>query len=292
MSFLRAHSFISILFSWALTSPALGDDLSGTNKAAYNLLHPVPAALLREWHTDFAGVSPYTTDAGHFEAQMFPLAYGYWSRNLGSSTFRAESWTFGNTVLKAGLLNNLDLEFGIIPYQQVTSTQKGSSPAFHFESRQTFSGFGDSFSRLKLNVWGNDGGKTALAFSGFVKFPTAADGLGNGQFEGGPGLEFGADLPYGFELRINSIVDLFEFQGRQASFENLLSVIHGIAGPLRGFVQFNTLVFTTSTDWTSQLRTGLMYRLTANIETEAEIGFGLNGGFADYAPALGIAVRF
>jgi len=62
--------------------------------------------------------------------------------------------------------------------------------------RNTRSGFSDVVSRLKLNIWGNDGGKTALSVSGNVKFPTASDELGNGQYEGGPSMEFAAQIPW------------------------------------------------------------------------------------------------
>jgi hypothetical protein len=40
---------------------------------------------------------------------------------------------------------------------------------------------------IKLNLWGNDGGDTALAVLPFMRFPTAQSGLGNGD----AGLTFG-----------------------------------------------------------------------------------------------------
>jgi hypothetical protein len=52
--------------------------------------------------------------------------------------------------------------------------------------------------RLKWNIWGNDGGATALAVIPYVKVPTASTGIGNPLVEGGALLTLGINLPYDF----------------------------------------------------------------------------------------------
>jgi len=196
------------VFVMACLTSSRGDETPADDKSSHTLSNPTPGESLRVWRTDHAGIVPYTIDAGHFEADITGVTYGYDEQDFGGSTrIRTESWSYGITQIKLGLLNRLDAEVIIRPYQTITDTLKVSDfPIF----RETVSGFGDVVSRLKLNVWGNDSGKTALSISGDVKFPTAEHGigeLGNGQFEGGPGLEFAAQLPWESELRVNSAID-------------------------------------------------------------------------------------
>ena len=79
--------------------------------------------------------------------------------------------------LKADLYNSVDLQLVVenYVYEQVR--------AYGVTARK--SGFGDLTTRLKVNLWGNDGGTTAFAVMPFVKFPTNTAGLGNKQVEGG-----------------------------------------------------------------------------------------------------------
>ena len=202
-----------ILFSVlaaAFLPSSRGDEPSAEDKSHYTLFNPAPTDSLRVWRTDHAGLVPYTMDAGHVEADVIAVSYAYDEpdfRGLFPVNARTEAWSYGITQIKLGLLNRLDAEVIIMPYQTITTTIKFGSATI---IRSTESGFGDVISRLKLNVWGNDGGKIALSISGDVKYPTAKHGpgeFGNGQFEGGPGLEFVAQLPWDFELRVNSAVD-------------------------------------------------------------------------------------
>jgi hypothetical protein len=305
----------ALLLASALVVTARAED--STNKTDYTLLNPVPAALMREWHTDHAGVSPYTVDAGHYEADIYALQYQQRDdtyRNpryyaLPPLVYAVGAWTYGAMNLKAGLLNNLDAEVTIVPYETVTQTWKGIG----LNERSTSSGFGDTTARLKLNVWGDDGKTTALSVSGVVKFPTAADNLGSGLYEGGPSIEFAARLPYGFELRVDSAVMLDQTSDWNAAFENLLSVSHRITGNLEGFCVFDTVTYATSgnlfmiiepgphglfvgeavkSTWSAVIEPGLNYRLKENVELFALAGFGVNGAVYDYNPAVGIDVRF
>jgi Putative MetA-pathway of phenol degradation len=63
------------------------------------------------------------------------------------------------------------------------------------------SGFGDLTTRLKVSLWGNDGGGTAFAVMPFVEFPTNTGGLGNKRVEGGIIFPRAVELPYGWGIR-------------------------------------------------------------------------------------------
>ncbi len=57
---------------------------------------------------------------------------------------------------------------------------------------------GDLTARLKINLWGDDGGTTAFGLLPYLKFPTSTDSLGNNAVEGGLILPFAVNLPYDF----------------------------------------------------------------------------------------------
>ena len=294
------RTILCLVLAAACLGYSRGDETSAEDKSRYTLFNPTPTDSLRIWRTDHAGIVPYTIDAGHFEADITAVSYGYDEQDFGGFfgggiKGRTESWGYGITQVKLGLLNRVDAEVIIRPYQTITSTVKFGSITL---GRQTASGFGDLVSRLKLNVWGNDNGKTALSISGDVKFPTAEHGigeLGNGQFEGGPGLEFSAQLPWEFELRINSAINFFEdaSDSRQAAFANLMSLSHSILSNLEGYCAFNTSVSTiTGEDWIGSAKIGLNYRITKKVELYVGNSFGVTDDAIDYAPSVGVAARF
>jgi len=273
-----------------------GDEPTSEDKCHYTLFNPTPSESLRVWRTDHAGITPYTIDAGHFELDVVAVSYAYDEQDFGGSfRARSEAWSYGITQIKLGLLNRLDAEVIFRPYQTITGTLKAGSTTI---VRETVSGFGDVVSRLKLNVWGNDGGKTALSISGDIKYPAAKHGideLGNGQFEGGPAVEFAAQLPWDFELRINSAVDFFEdgSDARQAAFGNLISLSHCIVSKLEGYCVFDTSISTiTGAEWVGLVKVGLNYRVAKNVELYLGNSFGVTDNAFDYAPFLGIAARF
>ena len=75
------------------------------------------------------------------------------------------------------------------------------------ETKETASGFADFQTRLKVNLWGNDGGKTALAIMPFVKRPLPASGLRNGQTEGGVILSPAIELPADWSMALTTEYD-------------------------------------------------------------------------------------
>jgi hypothetical protein len=206
-------------------------------------------------------------------------------------------------VLKAGLLRSLDVEVSLVPWTTITRTLTTKTtvigplpviiPGIH--DRRTTSGFGDTTVGLKLNIWGNDSGKTALAISGSVKFPTADETMGNGLYEGGPGIEFSTELPLAFEMRINSRATLFEPANNHlhAGFENLIGLVHPLTKNVETYCVFDTFVSSdSSVDCRAQVRTGLNYRPLRNLELFAGSDFGVQPQTGSYGPFVGFSVLY
>jgi hypothetical protein len=116
-----------------VTKPELA---SQADKSGSTLLNPTPRSLMRNFSTDRPDVteSPYTVDAGHFQA--FSFAEYMYDHSYGERIN-------GFSVLPANLqlgLNNLDFQFVLNPYQNILT----HGPTLSHRN----SGFGDAELRV------------------------------------------------------------------------------------------------------------------------------------------------
>jgi hypothetical protein len=127
--------------------PAFPDD-APADKSGYTLFDPTPVDDLRSFNTDRPpkANSPYTVDAGHFQYETDIAVFGY--SDVGG--VKTQDWTVFDPTLKLGLTNTIDAELQITPYESVTSKSGAITTRF--------SGLGDTFARLKINVLGDDHG--------------------------------------------------------------------------------------------------------------------------------------
>jgi hypothetical protein len=279
--------FVPLIF--VLTTAA---DDAPPSKSEYNLFHPTPRPLMREMSTDRPDKteSPYTVDAGHFQIEADLFAYGYDRYNSDFDRARVESVSYAPINLKAGLLNNVDLQVVLETYNEVRTRDPLTGAV------TTSRGFGDVIPRLKWNLWGNDGGRTALALLPFVKIPTNEDGLGNSAVEGGMAIPLGIDLPGGWGM---GLMTQFEVNqngsgvGEHYVFVNSATISHAIISKLDGYVEFFSAVSTEgASPWVGTVDGGLTYHLTPDIQLDLGINFGLTRSADDWNPFVGISFRF
>jgi hypothetical protein len=230
------------------------------DKSQYNLFQPVPENLMRDLSPDRtdATESTYTVDAGHYQLEMDFANFTY-DQNGGTTT---KAWDVGNFNFKIGLLNNVDLQLGYENYLNVqTEDSLGHST--------TQSGFGDVVTRLKINLWGNDGGKTAFALLPFVKFPTATDNPGNHAIEGGVIFPFAVSLPCNFDLSMETSGGVSQNSDDGDYYEETIlsaSARHQLFGSFSGFLEFASN-FRTEPHSASVVTadTGMEYEASKNI---------------------------
>jgi hypothetical protein len=114
---------ILFLLGNGITAALAGESLTTTdpNKWRFNLFNPTPRALMREMSTDRPDKteSPYTVDAGHFQFEADLVSFGIDRWNAEGE--RVFGVNVANVNIKAGLLNNLDLQLVVenYVYQQV-----------------------------------------------------------------------------------------------------------------------------------------------------------------------------
>ncbi len=199
----------------------------------------------------------------------------------GGTTTKA--WDVGDFNFKAGLLNNVDIQFVYDNYLNVhTEDSLGNSI--------TQSGFGDFTTRLKVNLWGDDGGKTAFALLPYVTFPTSTDGLGNNAVEGGVIFPLAVSLPADFDLSLETAVSCMKNDdggGYHEEFIASASVDHPIIGKLSGFVEFFSNFTTEShSSWVGTVDTGLEYLVTKNIQLDLRLLLWRDAGCGQFQSVL------
>ena len=285
-----------LLASILLATVAVGEEPDiykpEVDKSAYHLFNPTPSQYLRDMAIDGPGrtESAYTVDAGHFQIEMTLFSYSAYKETSDGVTYYQEYWAFAPVNLKIGLLNRLDLQLVLEPYNLAYEHKDdGYSQAKH-------RGFGDTTLRVKYNLWGNDRGRTALAVMPYVKFPTGAEGLGNSSIEGGLILPFEADLPGSFYLGLTTRFEAernFGEPGYHANFGNSILLGRDLFRHLSGYVEFYSLVsLERDAGWLGTFDTGLSYALTKNFQLNAGVNLGVTRSADQWNPFVSFAWRF
>jgi hypothetical protein len=272
----------------ATTTDAINPSPAAVDKSAYNLFNPTPAERMRELTTDRPDKteSPYTVDAGHFQIEM-DFAVLTLDRADG---VRSRTWNVAPINVKAGLFNNVDLQVIFGSYLQ--QRMEESAP----RTTKTTSGAGDLTTRLKVNLWGNDGGSTAFGLIPFLTAPTNTNGLGNRAVAGGVIFPFAIALPGGWDMGLETEADFLRGDadaGYHVEFVNSVTCGHGIVGRLEGYLEFFSSVSTErGSRWVGTVDGGLVYHLAKNVQLDAGCNVGTTRSADDLEPFAGLSVRF
>lgn len=248
------------------------------------------AAADREMSTDRPDKteSPYTVPKGMVQLESDLAAYTYDKHNAERTTL--EAWTAGSLNVKYGLADNVDLQVVFDGYLNERTKDRVSGAAHRQD------GVGDLTTRLKINLWGNDGGNTALALMPFVKAPTASHGLGNDEVEGGLIIPLAVALPAGWGMGLMTEVDIAADEaggGHHAEFVNSITFGRDLTEKLGAYVEFWTLISAeNSSDWQGTVDVGLTYAITDNLQLDAGCNFGVTESAEDVHPFVGLSYRF
>lgn len=262
------------------------------DKSGYNLFNPTPDALLREMATDRPDKteSAYSVDAGHWQIEMDLVSYFYDRSSADGEDQTVKTLAVAPINMKVGVLNNVDLQLVAQSYNVQWTKDRTTN------SSTRLSGFGDLLLRCKTNLWGNDGGPTALAVMPFVKLPTNQNGLGNGALEGGIIFPFAMDLPndwgFGAQAEVDHLQDSDSSDYHQ-EFLNTVTVSHDIVGKLAGYVELFSNVSTESgAKWIATFDFGFTYAVTRDIQLDAGMNIGITSAADDFNPFIGLSMRY
>jgi hypothetical protein len=257
------------------------------DKSGYSLANPVPAALLRDLSTDRPDQteSPYTVDAGHWQLEMDFVNHTRDQEGM----VRERMWSVAPFNLKLGLTNHVDLQLMVDPHLSTRIEDRATGTV------TKASGFGDVTTRLKINVWGNDGGSTAFAIMPFVKWPLSASAVRNGVTEGGVIFILGYELPAGWGSAVMTELDFVDdgAGGRETEWINTITFAHDLGDRLGGYVEFVAVTGSApGFKWQGQFDAGLTYAIDANTQLDFGCNFGITRSAPDYQPFVGISRRF
>ena len=258
----------------ALSVPAAAES-SSSDKSAYSLTNPTPQPRLREMSTDRPDKteSPYTVDAGRFQIETDLFAYTV-DRESGITSRTYDILPFN---VKIGLAHDTDLQivYGAFSVARVS----GGPPSER--------GFGDVTLRLKHNLWGNDGGRTAFGLMPFVKLPTntMSDLI----------VPLAIDLGNGVGLGLMTEVDILKNAtgGYDPSFINSASLsfelTDRVGAYVEAFVEHST---ERNADTVVTIDGGFTFAVTDNLQLDAGANIGVTDAADDLTVFMGLSQRY
>lgn len=195
--------------------------------AALSLAAPAHAQKLRELSTDRPDrtESPYTVDRGHLQLELDFINVTHDAIPGGTS----RAYGFGAFNAKVGIAHAVDLQLVSELYGRVHERDEAGR-------RTRDSAIGNLAVRVKINLWGNDGGRTALALMPFVGVPR--DDIATGALEGGLIAPLAIELPRGWSLGVMPELDVARRDagvGHQVNVVQTVTVGHEVSGPVAAY---------------------------------------------------------
>jgi hypothetical protein len=236
----------------------------------------------RELTTDRpdATESPFTVEPGHVQLEM-DFA-NYTRTKVAGTRFTETEWAPFN--LRFGVASDLEVGFFMVPFRRETE-----SPPVGPGSR--LKGFGDVTLRTKLNLLGNDGGRTALGAIADLKLPTGSGGLGNGKFEGA------LTIPVAFELSggwgggaMTSFGMVYDGTSYQLAWGNTLTFSRELMPDVGGFLELTTETGVGSA--VTIFNCGVTRAFGRDLQFDAGINVGVSRSAPDFGVFAGLARRF
>lgn len=224
--------------------------------------------------------SPRTVDAGHFQIESSVLGY---SRDKNDGV-KWDAWVWGETNLKYGLNERMDLQLLIAPFVYEKTRQGGAT--------EVNEGFGDLTMRLKWNLWGNDEGATAMAVFPYVKIPTGTE-VSNDKWEGGVifpwAMECSERVGLGLQLEVARIWDEDD---RDDDLEFLHTAVLGVDLTERLGVYLEYIGIAGDDPYQASISGGASWAFSDLFQWDAGLVLGLNDEAEDLQTFTGFTLKF
>jgi hypothetical protein len=266
-------------------------------KHQFTLFNPTPKRLRREFLTDRPDktLTPVTVDAGHvqFETDFVSYKFNREQQPQEQNATDRNFYAFMLTNVRIGVLNNLDVHVILQPFDFIGATAPrlpqypGSTAAF---------GFGDMSVMFKHNLWGNDGGPTALGWAGRIDIPSGSPRVTSGFVEGGTSLFWLRRWPNKLYLGIEAGVDIRENIrqfGYHTEFLNSISLAYSLTKKLGSKVEIASIASTESRQpWEGVFATALLFQPLEDMQLDIGMNVGLTKPAMDFNPYSGVSVRW
>lgn len=239
---------------------------------------PVWAEPLRPLATDRpdATESFQTVDKGFFQIEANLGAYS----TDQSKQVRTEVWSFGETNLKYGVTDNMDLQLVVSPYVMEKTSQAKS-----------LSGQGDIQLRSKINLWGNDQTGDGLALLPYLKVPNGR--FSNDEYEGGLIVTYGTeyrDYSLGSQIQMDRIYD-DDTQQHEWAGSHTLVIGRGFENGLSAYIEYIG-DYTVKHDYMPYASFGGTWQTSKNFQWDVGSQLALSDQGNDQLIFGGFTIRF
>jgi hypothetical protein len=267
----------------ACVAASAGAAVSGESKSS--LLKPVPDSQLRDMSTDRPDKteSPYTVDAGRMQIETDLVVFTH-DRSAGITMNTLDLMPFN---VKLGVTNTTDLQVVYGAFSRVHTSGGGPTDAEY--------GFGDLVVRVKHNLWGNDGGRTAFAVMPFVKIPTGTLATLGDDVEGGLIVPLAVDIGHGFGLGLMTEIDFLKTESGsyEPAFVNSATVSVDLTDRLGLYAEvFVERTTEAGAETIVTLDGGLTYAVTRNLQLDAGANVGVTEAADDLSVFIGMSQRY
>lgn len=261
---------------------------SAQDKSSYHLFNPTPKERMREFATErpTKGAASTTVDAGHWQIESEILNFS----EDGSGRNEVRTLTLLSTILRLGLLNDLEVQVEIDPFIEEVTDNDGPN-------RRTVNGVGQTALRFKQNLIGNDQGSVSVALQPGVVFATAKE-----EFRAHERVEGSLALPFNWNLsslwsingmvqydNINSDPDL----AHQSNVQTMVGVGRSISEHYNlQFEIYNN--YKNNPEWTNETTLDFAVQYSLNEMTKLDAGtfIGLSPEATDGEYFVGASMRF
>lgn len=249
------------------------------DKSGDHLFNPTPREHRRPLSADRpdATESPYTVDAGAVQLEFSLVEIGIENENGRTDT--AISLIPFN--LKLGLTDRIDLAFLFNPIERVSA-----------DGQRSDADVGDLGVRAKINLWGNDKGRTAMALMPYAVFP-AGD---RDEVTLGLIVPFAAELADGWDF--GAQVELVYSRNERSRYEGVFShtAVLGreLFGDLSGYLEYiGEYDYDGTGRYLPFLSTGLAWLINPDTQLDLGVVVGLDNPRTEDARIIaGMTLRF
>jgi hypothetical protein len=226
--------------------------------------------------------SAISVPAGHLQIETEIASYAKDSEDGAEAT----RWSAAATSFRYGLAHGIDAELIVAPYLR-ESVEAGGAKA-------VARGAGDVTVRVRRTFMGQDGDGPSLGVIGYVTLPTAADGLGADEAEGGALLAGGFDLDDRWNLAwtVGAAAVSAAGGGRQGEYSGALTLGRAIGARWGAFGEVAVSKADEDREAAATFDIGVTLLTDDVTQLDAGANFGFTGAADDLTLFLGWAHRF
>lgn len=213
-----------------------------------------------------------------------------WTRD-DTPDSRADSFTIGDTLVRVGVSDRIELQAEWVPYGSQRVRDRASGAVARAD------GIGDLTLGFKANVKNPDGSGFSIAIQPYVSAPIGQSPAGAGDWGAGVLVPMSWDLGHDLSLQLTPEIDAAvngSGQGRHLAYSTVVGLGFPVRGQLSGTIEYQALRDDDPGGATTQQYASLSFGWTPTGDWQVDVGtvIGLSRASADAELYVGLSRRF